>query len=535
MSENVQANNPNSIKEAIKQEFIKCATDPAYFMRKYYMIQHPKRGRIQFALYPFQDKVLQQFKKNEYTIINKSRQLGISTLSSAYALWLMLFHRDKNVLAIATKQETAKNIVTKIRFAYQSLPNWLKIKSVEDNRLSLRLANGSQVKAVAASPDAGRSEAVSLLILDEAGFIDNIDVIFTAAQQTLATGGQCIALSTPNGTGNWFHQTFTKAQVGENKFVPLSLPWTVHPERDKKWRDEQDLILGIRNAAQECDCDFSTSGETVIEPELLNWYEQAFLEEPMEKRGIDSNLWIWETVDYSKTYAVIADVARGDGKDYSAFHIIDVETATQVAEYKGHIDTRDYGNLLVGIATEYNDALLVVENASIGWDVIQTVIERGYRNLYYSPRTDIALTNVEMYLNRFDTGNGMVPGFTTNQRTRPLVVSKMISYINEKSCTIKSKRLLAELRTFIWKNGKAQAMSSYNDDLVMAWGIGLFLRDTALKFRQTGQDLARAALDGMGKSTNSGFQIYSPGGGGNQNPWVQENPYGGQEDIKWLL
>ena len=536
MEQDNKSSNPIGIKEAIKQEFVKCATDPAYFMRKYYMIQHPKRGRIQFALYPFQDKVLHQLKKNDYTVINKSRQLGISTLASAYSLWLMLFHRDKNVLAIATKQETAKNIVTKIRFAYQALPQWLRIKTVEDNRLSLRLANGSQVKAVAASPDAGRSEAVSLLILDEAAFIENIDTIFTAAQQTLATGGQCIALSTPNGTGNWFHQTFTKAQAGENKFVPLSLPWTVHPERNQSWRDEQDIILGIRNAAQECDCDFSTSGQTVLEPDYLNWIEENTIEDPMEKRGIDGNLWVWDQVDYSKTYAVIADVARGDGADYSAFHVIDIEAATQVAEYKGHIDTRDYGNLLVGIATEYNDALLVIENANIGWDVVQTAIERGYRNLYYSPRSDIALTNVEMYLNKFDSGDGMVPGFSTNLRTRPLVISKMISYINERACLIRSRRLLEELRTFIWKNGKAQAMSSYNDDLTMAWGIGMFLRDTALKFRQTGQDLARAAMDGMGKTnTQGGFQIYSPGSVSGENPYSQTNIYGESEDIRWLL
>lgn len=527
--------NPNNIKEAIKQEFIKCATDPAYFMRKYYMIQHPKRGRIQFALYPFQEKVLKLLQTNEYTITNKSRQLGISTLVSAYSLWLMLFHRDKNVLAIATKQETAKNIVTKIRFAYQGLPNWLKIKTVEDNRLSLRLANGSQVKAVAASPDAGRSEAVSLLILDEAAFIENIDLIFTAAQQTLATGGQCIAVSTPNGTGNWFHQTYTKAQIGENKFLPLSLPWTVHPERTQVWRDEQDKILGIRAAAQECDCNFSTSGETVIEPDLLNWIETTTIEEPLEKRGMDGNLWIWEPVDYGKTYAVLADVARGDGKDYSAFHILDIESNTQVGEYKGQIGTRDYGNLLVGIATEFNDALLVIENNNIGWDVVQTAIERGYKNLYYSPKSDIALTNVEMYLNKFDSGDGMVPGFSTNLRTRPLVISKMISYLNERSCTIKSKRTLAELRTFIWKNGKAQAMDSYNDDLVMPLAIGMFLRDTALKFRQTGEDLARASLNGMGKTGNTSFQIYSPGDYGNENPWRQTNQYGQSEDITWLL
>lgn len=523
-----------NIKEIIKQEFVKCAKDPVYFMKKYYWIQHPQRGRIQFNLYPFQEKVLNLQQKGEYLIINKSRQLGISTLVSAYALWLMLFSKDKNILVIATKQETAKNMVTKIRFAYDQLPSWLKVKAVEDNRLSLRLANGSQVKAVAASADAGRSEAVSLLILDEAAFIDNIDTIFTAAQQTLATGGQCFAVSTPNGTGNWFHKTYTRAQIGENKFVPLSLPWTVHPERNQAWRDEQDKTLGVREAAQECDCDFTTSGATVLEPDTMNWYEATAIQEPMHRRGLDNNLWIWETPDYSRTYAVVADVARGDGRDYSAFHIVDIELAKQVGEYKGQMGTRDYGNMLVGIATEYNDALLVIENASIGWDVVQTAIERDYKNLYYSPKTDL-MADAETYASRYSNGDNMVPGFTMSNRTRPLVISKMVSYMQERSCAIQSKRLLDELRTFVWKNGKPQAQDNYNDDLVMSWAVGLFLRDTTLRFQQAGQDLSRATLSGMGKS-NYGYQIYQPTPmNGGVTPWQMDNPYGQKEDIKWLL
>jgi hypothetical protein len=283
-------------------------------------------------------------------------------------------------------------------------------------------------------------------------------------------------------------------------------------------------------------CNFSTSGETVIEPDILNWIESTTIEDPVEKRGMDGNLWIWEPVDYNKNYAVIADVARGDGKDYSAFHIIDIEANVQVGEYKGQIGTREYGNLLVGISTEYNDAMLVIENNNIGWDVVQTAIERGYKNLYYSPSSDVALTNVEMYLNKFNSGNGMVPGFSTNLKTRPLVISKLISYLNDRLITIKSKRTLAELRTFIWKNGKAQAMDSYNDDLVLPLSIGMFLRDTALRFMQTGEDLARASLSGIGKSgNNGGFQIYNPGDYGGQNPWKQTNIYGQQEDISWLI
>ena len=524
-----------NIKDIIKQEFVKCASDPVHFMKKYYMIQHPKRGRIQFNLYPFQEKVLRLFQKNNYNIVNKSRQLGISTLCSAYALWLMLFHKDKNVLCIATKQETAKNMVTKVRFAYTNLPAWLRVKADEDNKLSLRLSNGSQIKAVGATSDAGRSEAVSLLLLDEAAFIEGIDEIFASAQQTLATGGQCIAISTPYGTGNWFHRSFIGAEEGANGFVAIKLPWTVHPERDQKWRDEQDDILGLRNAAQECDCDFTTSGDTVIEPPMLNFYMETFMVEPMERRGFDGNLWVWESPDYSKTYMVVADVARGDSKDYSACHVIDVEDAKQVAEYKGQIGTRDYGNFLIGLATEYNDALLVIENANIGWDVIQTAIERGYRNLYYSPRSDVAMTNVEMYLNRFDRDEGMVPGFTNSLKTRPLVISKMVSYIHEKSCTIQSKRTLEELRTFIWKHGKAQALDGYNDDLVMSLGIGLFLRDTALRYRQTGMDLARVSVAGMMKTGYSDDTVYQPTANGYYiSPWQMDTGHGA-EDIDWLI
>jgi len=524
-----------NIKEIIKQEFVKCAQDPVYFMKKYYWIQHPQRGRIQFNLYPFQEGVLYQFQKNKYNVLNKSRQLGISTLSSAYALWMMIFQKDKNILCIATKQETAKNMVTKVRFAYENLPSWLKLKAIEDNKLSLKLANGSQIKAVGATGDAGRSEAVSLLLLDEAAFIEGIDEIFASAQQTLATGGQCIAISTPYGTGNWFHRTFIGGEEGKNGFTAIKLPWTVHPERNQTWRDEQDAILGPRNAAQECDCDFSTSGDTVVEPDILNWYIQTYQAEPIDKGGFDGNLWRWEYPDYTKNYLVVADVARGDGKDFSACHVIDVETATQVAEYKGQIGTRDYGHLLVTLATEYNTALLVIENANIGWDTIQTAIDRGYQNLYYSSKSDTANINQDNFINRNE--NNLVPGFTNSLKTRPLLIAKLESYMRERVCVIQSRRTLEELRTFIWKHGKAQASDGYNDDLVMSFGIGMFLRDTALRFGQSAMDLTRASLGGIGKVNYlpSTAGSYNPNDYGSNNPWSMDLGNGEKEDINWLI
>ena len=524
----------NRLKQLIQKEYKKCAVDPIHFLMKYCQIQHPVRGKVPFHLYEFQKKSIRELKGNRYNVILKARQMGISTLTAGYSLWMMLFHEDKNILVIATKQDVAKNLVTKVRVMHDNLPSWLKGKCLEDNRLSLKFSNGSQIKAVSSSGDAGRSEALSLLILDEAAFIKDVDSIWASAQSTLSTGGSAIVLSTPNGVGNFYHKTWVGAMEGTNEFNPIKLHWDLHPERNEDWRKEQDQLLGPKHAAQECDCDFITSGNTVVDGTIIQWYEQTHLKEPIEKKGFDGNFWVWGYPDYTRDYMVCADVARGDGKDYSAFHVIDVESMEQVAEYRGLVGTKDYGNMLVNVATEYNDALLVVEIANIGWAVIQQLIDRGYRNLYYSPKMDVSMTNADQYLNRYENGQGMIPGFTTSLKTRPLVVSKLVSYLHEKSVTIRSKRLLEELRTFIWKNGKAQALSGYNDDLTMAFGISMFLRDTALHFRQQGLDMARAALGGIHSTNHQAPTIYS-GGGQVKNPYEMENPYGGKEDISWLL
>lgn len=528
-----------AIGDAIKQELIRCKQDPVYFMKKYYYIQHPVKGRMTFELYPFQEKVLRLFQRYDYTIINKSRQLGISTLTSAFALWLMLFEQDKNILVLATTQATAKNMVTKVRFAYDNLPTWMQLPVLEHNRLSLRLRNGSQIKAVSAATDSARSEAVSLLVIDEAAFIDRIDDIFTSAQQTLATGGRCIALSTPNGVGNWFHKKFTEAENGENNFTPILLPWTVHPERTQQWRDEQTRDLGVRAAAQECDCDFATSGNTVIEPEILNWYQLNTVREPKEKSELNQAYWVWDYPDPMKTYLVVADVARGGSQDYSAFHVMEIETMVQVAEFRNQISTKEFARRLVSEGIKWNSALLVVENANVGWDVVTTIQEIGYSNLYYSPKSELVGTQIDLYVAKYDSGDGMVPGFGTNQKTRPLLINKARSFIEEKVVVIRSQRLLDELRVFIWKGKtdgdvRAQAMQGYNDDLTMAWFIGLFLRDTAIRFRQTAMDLTYATLNGYTR-TQGDFQIYNTAPNINQqHPW-QMNINGEAEDIGWLI
>jgi hypothetical protein len=520
-----------NIKDIIKQEYIKCASDPAHFMKKYCYIQNPTRGRVIFNLYPFQDKVLNLWKDNPYSIVLKSRQLGISTLVGGYALWLMLFHKDKNVLCIATKQETAKNMVTKVKFMYENLPSWLRISADEKNKLTLRLSNGSQIKAVSAASDAGRSEAVSMLIIDEAAFIEGIDEIWASAQQTLATGGGAIVLSTPYGVGNWFHKTWVRAEASENDFLPIKLPWWVHPERDETWRKRQDELLGDpKLAAQECDCDFNTSGDTVFHSEWIEFISQTTIQEPVERRGADKNLWVWEPADYSRNYMIVADVARGDGKDFSAFHVIDIESNTQVAEFRGQLPPKEFGYFLTGIATEYNNALLVIENSSIGWSAIDSVIERGYRNLYYSVKsTD---HNYESYFNKYESSTNSTPGFNTNLKTRPLIINKFREYIGENAVTIRSKRLLEEMKVFMWKNGRPEAQNGYNDDLIMAFSIGMFLRDTSLKFHQQVLDLSRATLSNFHNSKTDYYGAYN--GNSTSNPYKM-NINGKDENLRWLF
>jgi hypothetical protein len=249
----------------------------------------------------------------------------------------------------------------------------------------------------------------------------------------------------------------------------------------------------------------------------------------MERRGVDKNLWIWESPDYTRNYMVVADVARGDGKDYSTFHVFDLETNAQVAEYKSQLPPKEFGYLLCGIATEYNEALLVVENANIGWSTIDAILERGYRNLYYSPKSDNITS--DSYLSKYDDISKMTPGFTMSLRTRPLVVNKGREYFGDHSVIIRSKRLIEEMKVFVWKNGRAEAQSGYNDDLVMSFSIGMYVRDTALKYRQQGIELTKATLNNIQKPSQYQGAYFASG---TDNPYSMKTP-DGNEDISWLL
>ena len=486
-------------KNEILKEILKSGKDPTYFITNYAKIAHPLEGLLPFKLYDFQEELVKNFNDHRFNVILKARQLGISTTTAAYIAWMLLFHRNKNVLVVATKFQVASNLVKKVKHIMKNLPPWMQIASIDiDNRASFVLSNGSEIKASATSADAGRSESLSLLVVDEAAHVEGMDEIWTALYSTLSTGGRCIALSSPNGVGNWFHKSCVDAQAEENDFFMTTLLWDVHPDRDQKWFEKETKNMSRRAIAQELECSFNASGETVVNPEDLELLYEG-LSDPVYKTGFDRNFWIWEKYEEGVPYLLSADVARGDGADFSCFHIVRVDTMTIVAEYQGKPDLDMYSRILFDAGVEYGTCLLVVENVGVGIAVLEKLKDLDYKKLYYSMKSTHEY--VEDYLAEYD--ERAVPGFTTSTKTRPLIVAKLEEYIRNKLINVHSSRLFHELKTFVWVNGKPQAMRSYNDDLVMSLAIACWVRDTALTENERDMAYKKAMLGGVFKSTTT--------------------------------
>jgi len=480
-------------KKQILAEIIKCGKDPKYFIDTYAKITHPQRGLIPFHTYDFQKSLLGDFKDYRFNVILKARQLGISTVTAAYVVWLMLFHREKNVLVIATKFGTAANLVKKVKAILKNLPEWIRIAHVTiDNRASFELSNGSQIKASSTSGDAGRSEALSLLVVDEAAHVEGLAELWMGLYPTLSTGGRCIALSTPNGVGNWFHKIYTESEQGLNDFKPTKLLWHAHPERDQEWFEKETKNMSRREIAQELECNFNMSGETVFHPDDMKRLMEA-VTEPKYKTGFDRNLWIWEESTPGTDYFISADVARGDGKDNSVFHVFKVSTMEIVAEYQGKCTPDIFSRVLKETGHEYGNCMIVVENNAVGFAVLDKLVDMGYPNIYHS----IKSTHEYIDQYRAEHQSNAIAGFTTSNKTRPLIVAKMEEFVRNKLIKIRSIRLFNEMKTFIWNHSKAQAMRSYNDDLVMACAIGCWIRDTIFEENARDAEYKKSMINAM--------------------------------------
>ena len=449
-------------------EIVKCGHDPVYFINTYVKIQHPVKGLVPFKTYPFQDDCIRAYQEERFNIVLKSRQLGLSTISAAYATWQAIFYKDKNILVIATKLETAINFIKKVKVMLQSIPSWLLLPKFEDNKRSIRFNNGSVITAIPTSDDAGRSEALSLLIVDECAFIKNFEDIWAGLSPTISTGGRAILISTPNGVGGQYYKLWTQAEAGLNEFNAIRLMWQVHPEHNQEWFDKETRNLPKRKISQEFLCDFISSGDTFLQPENLEYIKNN-VQPPLEKIGPDRNLWVWDKPTSDGKYVISADVSRGDGADYSAFHVIDASTLSVVAEYIGKMPPDRFAEFILETAQKYNDAVICPENNTFGYMVCMRIKETGYNRLYYgSNKTGDLFSYTPLDIDE-------VPGFSTQVKSRTQILANLEQLIRNKNIITRSQRLYDELQAFVWNGQKAQAMKDSHDDLVMALAIGSWI------------------------------------------------------------
>lgn len=502
-------------RAAQMKEIMRCGTDASYFISKYVKISHPVKGPVPFETFPYQDNCLKAFQTHRFVITNKSRQLGLSTLSAAYSLWMALFQREKNILVIATRLEVAKNFIKKVNGMYDSLPKWLVMPQIKARSVRyLEFSNGSKVQAVPTGTDAGRSEALSLLIIDEAAHVDGIDDLWLGLWPTLSTGGNAILISSPSGVGTLFHKIWVGAKDGEdgegkplpgkgqNNFYRIELPWTVHPERDNDWYEAQRAEIlpakGERGVAQELLCSFAASGENFLSGDVIEDMERQ-IKVPVATYGDRGDVWIWKYAEPNHKYIISGDVSRGDADDYSTLHVIDTNTDEVVCEYQGKCPPEKLSELMMDLGFKYNQALLCPELNSFGLIVATDIKKAQYPNIYYEK---IHRSNAYMSYTTADIANDL-PGFTTGPKNRDEILAKLETVIRTRRLKIYSSRTVEEFKTFVWKNNKAQAMKSYNDDLIIALAIGNSLYEAAGVNAWDDKALTMAMIAGMSKSNTT--------------------------------
>lgn len=512
------------------EEIIKCGKDPIYFIKNYCYIQHPTKGRLQLDLYPFQEECIESFVKYKKNIVLKSRQLGLSTITSAYCLWMAVFQRDVNICIMATKLEIAKNMVQKIRVAFTMLPEWmleaLKLTDLEGESVKyLKFSNGSKITAIPTSADAGRSESLTALIVDECAHIENFGELWTGLFSTLSTGGKAILFSTPKGRGHFFtlwqgaetkETEQNKAGIiykgeGKNGFHAIKLPWTVHPERGQDWFEEQCAALDDRGVAQELLCSFEGSSTSFFNDESIQYIRSSMIHPAltipiMVASKNTGEAHVWKTPVPGHEYVLSADIARGDAEDFSTFYIFDTTTSEAVVEYRGKLPPDRYATVLDEWGRKYNMAKVAIELNNTGLSTSIALKNLKYPNLYYPPEIEERLVSMTE-----DEKASVYPGLTIGSDNRDRILQFMEQNIRSRKVRIFSERFLGEMETFIWNGKRGQAQKKRHDDLIMAAAIGMQMfspnADLPSMFAASSGNasaLATAMLAGMGRSSTPG-------------------------------
>jgi len=455
-------------------ELARCANDPKYFMTQHCWIQHPTKGRMKFELYDYQEDLVDTYHNYRYSIALVSRQMGKSTAAAGYLLWYAMFVPDQTILIAAHKYSGASEIMSRIRFAYETLPDYIRAGVTSYNKGSMEFDNGSRIIAQSTTENTGRGLSISLAYLDEFAFVrPNIAREFwTALSPTLSTGGKCIITSTPNQDDDQFAQIYREAdraqdefgndqETGRNGFKSFNADWMRHPDRDQAWADEEMGKIGEERFRREHLNEFIAFDETLIDSLKLS---TMTAKEPWAKMG--QVRW-YRPIQRDKIYMTALDPSLGTGGDAAAIQVYEMPGMRQVAEWQ-HNKTPVQGQIrimreiLTFIETETEgqaEQYYSIENNTLGEAALVVVSETGEEHF---PGTFLSETK------RHGNARKFRKGFTTTHKSKITACSKLKHWVETEKLEIASPNLLRELKVFIARGNSYSAKEGENDDLVMA-------------------------------------------------------------------
>ena len=483
-----KAGTPIQFTKKQVQEWIKCKKDPIYFATHYIKIISLDEGLVPFDMYDFQRRILQDFHENRFNIAKLPRQTGKSTTVVAYLLYYAIFYDSVNIGILANKASTARELLGRLQLAYENLPKWMQHGILVWNKGNVDLENGSKILAASTSASAVRGMSFNILFLDEFAFVPNhvAEQFFASVYPTITSGKstKVIIISTPNGM-NHFYKMWEDARNDKNGYITNEVHWSQVPGRDKKWKEETIKNTSKRQFAQEFECDFLGSADTLISPSKLQCI--PFNDPIISNAGLD----VFKRAEENHEYIITVDVARGIGGDYSAFIVFDITTIPYqiVAKYRDNeIKPVLFPSVIFQVAKEYSNPYILVEVNDIGDSIAATL------------NYDLEYPNVLMCAMRGRAGQIVGQGFSgtkTQLGVKMSITVKKIgcanlkAIIEEDKLTFQDFDILQELTTFIQRKQAWEADEGYHDDLVMCMVLFAWLVMQDYFKEMTDQDVRR--------------------------------------------
>jgi len=454
------------------QELKRCAEDPVYFISNYCYIQNQKLGKVKFKLRPYQERIIRSLHQNRFNILLIGRQCGKTETTEAYAYWFSTFHDNKNVLIASNKQKGSTDIMNRIKFMYESTPDFLRAGVVYYNRGSIEFDNGSNLWSEATTENTGRGRSVALFISDELAHVSKRiqDEMWASILPTLSTGGSCIIMSTPNGDADLYADLWRGAESGVNGFVPIFVPADEVPvsmddgrettRGDPLWQATMQSKVGELKFKQEYLCEFLSDDPLLIKSLTLQGLREV---KPLY---VDKGFTFWKEPDPYKTYLIGCDVAEGVAQDFSTVQIVELESMEQVAEFRNNgINESQFYNAIkfALIKVLSNVDKRTGKKPTVYWSFENNSAGAAIGTMYYNdekfPPDAILLS-----------GKGERTGFRTVNKPK-LEACRHLKALVEKNTgglQIKSKLLIFELKNYIAKGASYAAKHSATDDLVSA-------------------------------------------------------------------